>query len=80
MAVPRKPQPRPMRARATNVNEPERPHQRELGRDGITVMVNKDRAVRAREIARPLSAIPPTQQATLEDRINGRSWRSRQQH
>lgn len=77
MAVPRKPKPRPGPAGATNGNEPQRPHQRELGRDGITVMVNRDRALRAREVGRATTPDPPTQQASLEDRINGRSWRSR---
>ncbi|MGB3954338.1 MAG: hypothetical protein WBL05_03485 [Brooklawnia sp.] len=48
---------------------------RQLGRDGITVMVNHDRALRAREVALPTQADKDRAEALLPamlDRVNGR--------
>ena len=48
---------------------------RSLGRDGITVMVNHDRALRAREIAQPTKADRQRADAALPallDQLAGR--------
>ena len=41
------------RGHGRSTHQGEHGHRRGLGRDGITVMVNHERALRAREISRP---------------------------
>lgn len=51
-----------------------------LGRDGITVMVNHDRALRAREISRPGEAVRDQAAGELPDllaRVRGRRGAAR---
>ena len=79
MAAQRKPHPKPTAETGpASGTEAPRPKARELGRDGVTVMVNRDRALRARELDQPARQEGPARRAaSLIDRIEGRITNSK---